>query len=242
MADLNEEQLLNELLRDLGAADGRMPGPDLEARVMAAWDAEQEQGKRGRAPFARASYIFGIAAMVTLAAMVTMWNPAPVAPVAPIAPVALVAPVAPVAPVPPIAPVAPSVAPKRSTASALAPGASAFAPRATADKTVGKPVAPTFATEVAAADRPVAPVAPVAPVLAQSPIEFVPLLPMTEQELTGSFQIVRVQMPRASLGALTSPLHHPSELVEADVLLGEDGRARGIHISTSGSVSPWRPR
>jgi hypothetical protein len=67
-------------------------------------------------------------------------------------------------------------------------------------------------------------------------------MPITAQELTGSFQIVRVQMPRASLGALRSPLEQPNELVEADVLLGEDGMARGIRLSTSGSVHPWRFR
>ena len=72
--------------------------------------------------------------------------------------------------------------------------------------------------------------------------EFVPLMPMTAQELTGSFQIVRVQMPRASLGALRSPLDHPNELVEADVLLGEDGMAPAIRVSASGSVYPWRSR
>jgi len=70
----------------------------------------------------------------------------------------------------------------------------------------------------------------------------VPLMPMTEQELSGPFQIVRVQMPRASLGALRSPLDHPNELVEADVLLGEDGMARAIRVSTSGAVYPWRSR
>jgi hypothetical protein len=79
---------------------------------------------------------------------------------------------------------------------------------------------------------------PVAP----SPDEFVPLMPMSEQELSGPFQLVRVQMPRASLGALRLPLEHPNELVEADVLLGEDGMARAIRVSTSGSVNPWRLR
>ena len=76
----------------------------------------------------------------------------------------------------------------------------------------------------------------------QSPIEFLPLVPLGEHELTGSFQIVRVQMPRASLGALTSPFEHPSEIVEADVLLGEDGMARAIRVSTNGSGYPWRSR
>jgi hypothetical protein len=83
--------------------------------------------------------------------------------------------------------------------------------------------------------------------ITQSPItqsleEFVPLMPMTERELTGPFQLVRVQMPRASLGALRSPLEPPNELVEADVLLGEDGMARAIRVSKSGSVYPWRSR
>jgi len=76
----------------------------------------------------------------------------------------------------------------------------------------------------------------------QSPIEFLPLVPLSEHELTGAFQIVRVQMPRASLGALTSPFEHPSEFVEADVLLGEDGMARAIRISTNESGYPWRSR
>jgi hypothetical protein len=49
-------------------------------------------------------------------------------------------------------------------------------------------------------------------------------------------------MPRASLGPLRSPLDHPGELVEADVLLGEDGRARAIRISAAGSIYPWRSR
>ena len=91
--------------------------------------------------------------------------------------------------------------------------------------------------------RPTTPVQPAAePAIAESPDEFLPLMPMTEQELTGSFQLVRVQLPRASLGALRSPLELPNEIVEADVLLGEDGMARGIRLSTGGSVYPWRPR
>ena len=51
---------------------------------------------------------------------------------------------------------------------------------------------------------------------------------------------MRVQMPRASLGALTSPFEHPGEFVEADVLLGEDGMARAIRVSTTESVYPRR--
>ncbi len=104
-----------------------------------------------------------------------------------------------------------------------------------------------------ATDRAVEPVAqlPVADSAAGQPsvpevaIEFVPLMPMTEHELSGSFQIVRVQMPSASLGPLRSPLAQANDIVEADVLLGEDGRARAIRVNnsnTSGSIYPWRPK
>jgi hypothetical protein len=53
---------------------------------------------------------------------------------------------------------------------------------------------------------------------------------------------VRVQVPVGSLGGLTSPLQHPGELVNADVLLGEDGVARGIRIIADESNYPWRFR
>ena len=87
--------------------------------------------------------------------------------------------------------------------------------------------APVAASPIA--QSPIAPIAPIAPTAPDAPIapntpvaqsldEFVPLMPMTERELSGPFQLVRVQMPRASLGALRSPLEHPNELVEADVL------------------------
>lgn len=73
-------------------------------------------------------------------------------------------------------------------------------------------------------------------------LEFVALMPMTERELSGSFQIVRVQMPRASLGVFTSPLDDPHELVETDVLLGEDGMARAIRVSADSPRSYRRSR
>ena len=73
-------------------------------------------------------------------------------------------------------------------------------------------------------------------------MEFVPLMPLTEHELAGPFQLVRVKVPVASLGGLTSPLQHPGELVNADVLFGEDGVARGIRIAADESNYPWRFR
>ena len=238
MADINEEQLLNELLRGVGRADRHVSSADLEARVLAAWDSGVgAAAKRGRepfrdvfnekvpVPFSRYALYGGIAATIALAGgLPTLLKPnAPVA-----VPTFATEEVIATAP-------SPAFAPHR-------PRASAFASGASADKSAAKPVARV------APEAPLAPVAPVAPdsivqsPIAQSPIEFVPLLPMTAHELTGSFQIVRVQMPRASLGPLASPTADPRELVEADVLLGEDGTARGIHISTNGSVYPWRPK
>lgn len=81
-----------------------------------------------------------------------------------------------------------------------------------------------------------------APIRRQS-VDFVPLLPMTPGELSGSFQIVRVQMPRAALGALagTTDMRRVQDPVLADVLLGEDGMARAIRVSTDGTA-PWRIR
>jgi len=74
-------------------------------------------------------------------------------------------------------------------------------------------------------------------------VHFVPLVPIAAGELSGSFQIVRVQMPRAALGALAGSVEagRADDPVEADLLLGEDGMARAIRVSANGSV-PWRSR
>ena len=90
--------------------------------------------------------------------------------------------------------------------------------------------------------RPTRPTRPTNPTRPTRADEFVPLMPMTEQDLAGPFQLVRVQMPNASLGPLRLPRQHPGELIEADVLLGEDGMARAIRVSASGSVYSWRSR
>lgn len=74
-------------------------------------------------------------------------------------------------------------------------------------------------------------------------VEFVPLVPMTAAELSGSFQIVRVQMPRTALGewAGSLALSQADDPIQADLLLGEDGLARAIRVSSDGT-SPWRSR
>jgi hypothetical protein len=105
-------------------------------------------------------------------------------------------------------------------------------PQASADAVESTPV---MAPAKTARRRP-------APLRRQS-VDFVPLLPMTPGELSGSFQIVRVQMPRAALGALagTTDMRRVQDPVMADVLLGEDGMARAIRVSTDGTA-PWRIR
>jgi hypothetical protein len=55
-------------------------------------------------------------------------------------------------------------------------------------------------------------------------VSFVPLVPMTADELSGSFSIARVQIGQT----------------QADVLLGEDGMARAIRVSTNERTSPGR--
>jgi hypothetical protein len=215
MADIKEEQLLSDLLRDLAAADAQTDAADagLEARVMAAWDQKVRHGSTRVSP-ATWKGVSAIVCAAAAAVAIAVWLPAsqpaqPVDPPAPRLPIAR----------------SPAVAPEsRSTAAVEQPAGTAplpargtFTPRRRAEAAYAAPAA-------------------------QGPMEFVPLMPMTGHELRGSFQIVRVQMPRASLGALASPLEHPDGLVEADVLLGEDGMARAIRISSPESIYPRRSR
>jgi hypothetical protein len=68
---------------------------------------------------------------------------------------------------------------------------------------------------------------------------------MVEQELTGPFQLVRVQLSRAAFADFGVPfdVNRLADPVEADVLLGEDGVARAIRFtSDSTSGYPWRSR
>ena len=234
MADTNEAQLLSDLLRDIAREDARVDAPHLEARVMEAVEASAF-ARAVQPGFGATRSFWAIAAAVAVAVLVpTMfWLKVE----APVEKAQLVHtteevigqtnPEAGHYVLPPT---------RRSAKSAVTRSAPVSAP----------PIAKSSVAPIT--QSPIAPIAqsPVSPI-AQSPItqsrdEFIPLMPMTEQELTGPFQIVRVQMPRASLGALQSPLEHPNELVEADVLLGEDGMARAIRVSTSGSVYPWRSR
>ena len=219
MADTNQEQLLSDLLRGIARDDARLEAPHLESRVLTSAFSRTEPRFGGTRRF---SGPIAAAAVIAAALPAVFWlnSQAPTTPGA-----------AKVEATEAVVAQKPAVAITKQSPPARAPAMRA----SLRTQSTRSPISP----------RPPDPIArsPIAQSpIAQSPDDFLPLMPMTEHELTGSFQLVRVQMPRASLGALRSPLEHPNELVEADVLLGEDGMARAIRVSTSGSIQPWRSR
>ena len=221
MADTHEEQLLSELLSTIARDDERLEAAHLELCVMARLDAAP-------APRFRASTI-----QVVIAAAVLM--------------AVLVPGVAWVVRDVPTAVGEAQVEPRQQatvdTSTAITkPSIDAPPTKRPALSRSTTPVKAAPPARAALSERPMVQSANTQSPVPQSADAFVPLMPMTEQELMGSFQLVRVQMPRASLGALRSPFDSPNELIEADVLLGEDGMARAIRVSTSGSIYPWRSR
>ncbi len=225
MADTHEEQLLSDLLRDVAREDERLEAPHLEARILASASLPE----RARPARSRAWVMWPVAAAAVFAIAVTV-RPKPDTNDS-------------------AAQDATEVAVAESSAAPvgrarLQPGQSTSSVRLQPDRpTPGVRLQPEYSLQ----PDPDLRAQPPEPATVESPaahsqIEFVPLLPMTEQELAGPFQIVRVQMPGASLGSLRSPLVPPNEMIEADVLLGEDGRARAIRVNTSGSIYPWRTR
>ena len=223
MADTHEEQLLSDLLSAIAREDAGLDAPHLEARVLASVPMQVPERPRR----SRVSILLPVAAAVFLAFAITVRiKPGTTTETARLKPDATTG----------------------TTTTATVSGATDVAidkaPRARVRHKPSSTRTNDTAGDVRVADRETpASAAPVAASpLATPAIEFVPLMPITEHELTGSFQIVRVQMPSASLGALRSPLARPNEMVEADVLLGEDGRARAIRVNANESIYPWRPR
>ena len=224
MADTHEEQLLSELLSSIARDDERLEAAHLESRVMATLDASPAPRFRPGMTHVVIAAAVLMAVLVPGIARVVRDVPTAVGEVR-------VEPPRQTAVDTPAASDTPYTHEQPTTRPALSRRTARVAPT---------PAARTVLSEPQITQSPVTPIAQ-SPI-AQSADVFVPLMAMTEQELKGSFQLVRVQMPRASLGALRSPLDHPNELVEADVLLGEDGMARAIRVSTSGSIYPWRSR
>jgi len=227
MADTHEEQLLSELLSSIARDDERLEAAHLESRVMATLDASPTPRFRPSMAHVVIAAAVLMAVLVPGIARVVRDVPTAVGEVR-------VEPPQQTAVDTPVASATPYTHEQPTTRPALSRPTTHVTP----------------ATRAAVSEPPItqSPITPIvqSPItqspIPQSPDVFVPLMPMTDQELRGSFQLVRVQMPRASLGALRSPLDHPNELVEADVLLGEDGMARAIRVSASGSIYPWRSR
>jgi hypothetical protein len=218
MADTNEEQLLTELLSDIAQQDAGLEAPHLEARVISAY-ARATGSSVGPTKMRYLVIAAALLMAVLVPAMVLKTHDAPARTAAGR-----------------VDAIERTIAETRSVVaqpSLAAPRRQPIPPQPTSSAQRPLPTirARSF-SESRSTELPVT----------QSREEFVPLMPMTEHELRGPFQIVRVQMPRASLGTLRSPLDHPNELVEADVLLGEDGMARAIRVSTNGSIYPWRSR
>ncbi len=224
MADTHEEQLLSELLSSIARDDERLEAAHLESRVIATLDISP-------APWLRPSTTH-----VVIAAVVVMAVLGPG--------IAWVVREAP----PAVSETRVEQVQQKAVDTQVASAKPSTHAQPTIRPALSRPTThmkQTPGARAASSEPPIiqSPITPIAQSpITQSPDVFIPLMPMTEQELTGSFQLVRVQMPRASLGTLRSPLDHPNELVEADVLLGEDGMARAIRVSTSGSIYPWRSR
>jgi hypothetical protein len=214
--------MLNALLREVAHEDAQLDGAALEERVMIAWD---ECHGATAAPHttthSRVWVIGGIAAAVVIALAVPRMPMAERTPVADPTPVADLA---------PRADRTPRVDPPR---------------RADLTSRADRKVGATDAAVVAPTLKSARSEALSRATRAESDtITFVPLGPMAAEDLSGSFQIVHVQIPRASLGALapTLDMSRASELIETDVLLGEDGMARAIRVSSNDTNYPWRSR
>jgi hypothetical protein len=235
MAHSHDEQRLNELLREIAQED-RRAGPDaeLERRVMARWDGPSSIDHR-RSAIGGIAYwaICGVAAVLLIAIAIprTRLTDLKVGTTA-------------------VTTTTPAASTMGSTVGSSTP--STVVPTFPPSRSYGEVSPERGEIGRAAVEKPASvsttrrrTAPPTEPAQSETEtIEFVPLVPMTAQELSGSFQIIRVQMPRASLGAFGSTLDvsGAGELVETDVLLGEDGMARAIRVSTSGMTYPWRSR
>jgi hypothetical protein len=247
MADTNEAQLLSDLLREIAREDARVDAAHLEARVMEAVEASTPVRRKSVRHWRTSALLIAATVAVAVVVPAMFWLKVE----APGEKVHLK-----VDATEEVVEQTNARGPARADGSAKTNGpAEANGPASRLRQGYGAQETGRYVPQIANST-----VIESVPIVAQSPVaqssiapitqsyitqsldEFVPLMPMTERELTGPFQLVRVQMPRASLGALRSPLEHPNELVEADVLLGEDGMARAIRVSASGSVYPWRSR
>jgi hypothetical protein len=224
MADTKKEQLLNGLLREIGHEDAALDAAYLESQIVAAWQAGTSVRLK---PVPSNRFKSGVAAAVIVAVALTVVMRLNRQQAEEVAATQRQEPVRSVQ----LQPVG-QTQHDSDTRSTIAKSM-ADKPEIMTSPSARTPIAQsTIDNAFSITQSPIA----------QSPLEFVPLVPLAGRELAGPFQIMRVQMPRASLGRPRSPFEHPNELIEADILLGEDGMARAIRVSSSESNFPWRSR
>jgi hypothetical protein len=213
MAEMRDERILRELLSDLAIESQGEDAAHLEARVLSAWDADRPSETL---PATRTISLRRVLAAGGIAAAVVL---------------ALLLRAQYLRPA--------SAAPERARVTVDAPSSIVDSTRTPEIGATTRAPAPS--REMPAVVRPEARPATVrrAPVT----LDFVRLVPISPDEMSGTFQIVRVQLPRASLGALAdaAPVTG-SDLIQADVLLGEDGMARAIRVASQDSAYPGRNR
>jgi hypothetical protein len=227
MSETHEEQRLADLLNEIAGEDVSIEAPrEIEHRVMAYWDA------RGRHRNNRSTYWVAAALAAGLLVALALPRSQGRAP----KPLGLSSPPVSEAISPPPVPAIERAATPRETdpgpaeAAALEPSR---APRAT----------PRVAGAFSGAGKRRIDAAITEP--RREVLNFVPLVPFAEQEPIGSFQLVRIRLSRTALRdfGVAWDLNQEADSVQADVLLGEDGLARAIRV-TSDSTGDylWRSR
>jgi hypothetical protein len=204
MPDTNEERLLSELLGDISNADADLAASDeLGRRVMAGWDASDAQARgsrRGtpdspRPTMPRRPWVVALGAAALGTAALVLAVSAVIQPGF----LAKTARIDPVGQTPP-----PAIATSQPKEVVVVQDAPELLRRPLMRRATPRRTQVVPGNEI---------------------VSFVPLVPMTADELSGSFSIARVQIGQT----------------EADVLLGEDGMARAIRVSTHESA-PGRLR
>ena len=204
MTDIQHQQLLTELLNEIGRADSQFDPPqEMEERVLKYWDTDGivRATRIRRKPRMRVGIVPAVAgALVAAVLLIIAVNRSSRQPTAGPAPVA------------------------QPEVRAQPPVVEAPTPAATSPAVRSRPIAivgPQLEKRSQRAAK-------------QSEIvSFVPLSPDARQELVGSFQVARVLLPREALADLGVVLdaNRVGEPIQADVVFGEDGLARAIRLA-----------
>ena len=204
MTDIQHQQLLTELLNEIGRADSRFEPPqEMEERVLKYWDGDgsARATRIRRKPRMHVGIVPGVAgALVAAVLLIVAVNRSSRQPSAGPAPVA------------------------QPEVRARLPVVEAPTPAATSPAVRSRPIA-TVRRELEKRSQRAAQQSEI--------VSFVPLSPDARQDLLGSFQVARVLLPREALADLGVVLdaNRVGEPIQADVVFGEDGLARAIRLA-----------